>query len=259
MAGGLAGPLEVLPGEIGKIWKRTGKGRLVIRRLRRNHTQMSAGAETEARDLLRGDAPVRCDDQLIALCGVRRAHDLHFTTSSKRLVGWTLGTIGDAFEAEGFRPDTSYQPNMGGERRSFVEQHYHAIDWTDWDQVRRMLRVIEAVLDRLRDLEDSDAYGNALKAREGIETLLRRDGFEFDEHNTIRPRWEVLTQQSVQGLPDESAIPGHLRRMWEAVELRPEQSISAAKDAIEGTAKHALRVVGAEANVLQRHFGGALR
>jgi len=70
------------------------------------------------------------------------------------------------------------------------------------------------------------------------------DGFTFDEYNSIRPQWEVLTQPSIQCLPDESAIPGHIRRMWEAVEARPEQSISAAKDAIESAARHVLGVLG---------------
>lgn len=85
-----------------------------------------------------------------------------------------------------------------------------------------------------------------MKSRVSLETLLRRDGFELDEHNAIRARGEALTQASVQSLPDESAIPGHIRRMWAAVEDRPEQSISAAKDAIESAARHTLNVLDIE-------------
>lgn len=169
------------------------------------------------------------------------------TAVREELVGWTLGTIGDLFEAEGFVAALDHSPRVSGERRAYVEQFYAGIDWTNWDQVRRVLRVIEAVLDRMRATEQTETYGASIaQNRAALETLLRRDGFEFDELGAIRPQWEVLTQQSLLDLPDESAIPGHIRRMWEAVESRPEQSISAAKDAIESAARHALAVLGVE-------------
>jgi hypothetical protein len=162
----------------------------------------------------------------------------------EELVGWPLGAIGDLFQSEGFAADQHHDLRVRGERRTYVEQFYVRIDWTDWDQVRRMLRIVEAVLDQMGLREQTDTYGDAIaNNRERIEGLLRRDGFAFDENNAIRPRWEVLTQDSVRGLPDESAIPGHLRRMWDAVEERPEQAISAAKDAIESAAKHVLSVL----------------
>jgi len=166
----------------------------------------------------------------------------------EELVGWPLGAIGDLFHAEGFSADHDYEPKVGGARRGYVEQFYAPVDWSDWDQVRRMLRVVEAVLDnmRLREINDA-AYADAIAhSREHVERLLSRDGYSIDDEGAIRPRWQVLTQESVTKLPDESAIPGHLRRMWDAVEERPEQAISAAKDAIESTAKHALRVIGSE-------------
>ncbi len=158
------------------------------------------------------------------------------------LVGWTLAQIDDLFQAEGFSADRSYQPGLSGERRNFVEQFYVRIDWTDWDAVRRILRIVEAVLDEIRQQEVRDpSYADVIRAnREKIERLLARDGFALEEDGTIRPRWEILTQEAVRALPEESAIPGHLRRMWDAVEERPEQAISAAKDAIESTAKFAL-------------------
>ena len=166
----------------------------------------------------------------------------------EELVGWTLATIADLFHAEGFAADPDCTPNVGGERRRYVEQFYAAVDWTDWDQVRRMLRVVESVLDSLRRREIVDAaYAEAIAdSRQQIERLLARDGYFIDDRGAIRPSWEVLTQDSVVNLPEASAIPGHLRRMWDAVEDRPEQAISAAKDAIESAAKHALQVLGIE-------------
>ncbi len=170
------------------------------------------------------------------------------TTLREELVGTTLGEIGDLFEAEGFTADASFTPNVNGERRTYVEQFYAGVDWTDWDAVRRMLRVIEGVLDRMRMAEiREDEYAHIISAgRAQFEQLLLRDGFAIDEDGSLRAKWEVLTQQSIRALPEESAIPGHLRRMWDSVEERPEQAISAAKDAIEATTKHALHVLGIE-------------
>ncbi|MDA8331245.1 MAG: abortive infection family protein [Candidatus Dormibacteraeota bacterium] len=150
------------------------------------------------------------------------------------LVEWTLGTIGDLFESEGFKADPQHVPKVNGQRRSYVEKFYAAIDWTDWDQVRRYLRVVERVRDECTEPE----------SLRRLDTMLRRDGFEIDGRGVIGLRQMVLTEEVVRGLPPESAIPGHLERMWASVEERPEQAISAAKDAIEATAKHALAVLG---------------
>lgn len=168
------------------------------------------------------------------------------TAVREELVGWTLGQIADLFQAEGFTPDPDHDPNLSGQRRTFVEQFYVRIDWSDWNNVRRFLRVVEAVLDDLRDREVRDPQFAEVCAsnRRKIERLLARDGFAIDDQGTIGASWEVLTQESALALPDESAIPGHVRRMWDHVQDRPEQSISAAKDAIESAAKHALATLG---------------
>jgi hypothetical protein len=64
--------------------------------------------------------------------------------------GWgTLRTIEIAFDNEGFAPDLSHAPSVGGQRRSFVEQYYHAIDFADPRQVRRLLRVYGAIISEI--------------------------------------------------------------------------------------------------------------
>lgn len=166
----------------------------------------------------------------------------------EQLVSWTLAQIGDVFDAEGFEPDSNHSPKVSGERRSYVERFYAQIDWTNWDACRRFLRVVEAVLDAMcnRQIHDPLYVDLIDAARQNILRLLHRDGFLIDESGSIRAQWEIVTQASVQALPDESAIPGHLRRMWDNVGDRPEQAISAAKDAMESTTKHALSMVGVE-------------
>jgi hypothetical protein len=168
------------------------------------------------------------------------------TAVREAFVGWTLNTISDAFHAEGFSADMSHDPQLEGARRTLVEQFYATIDWHDWADVRRYLRVVEGVLDNAAArLVNDPQYAESIdEHRRQLLQLLERDGFVIDDRGSIHARWAVLTTTSVQALPDESAIPGHLRRMWDAVEDRPEQSISAAKDAIESAAKHALAILG---------------
>ena len=174
------------------------------------------------------------------------------------LVGRTLGEIGDLFEGEQFSADLNFDPHVGGQRRTYVEQFYVLIDWAQWDHVRRYLRVVEGVLDEYRRQEIVDPmYAEAIvESRKQLEQLLRRDGFEIDDSGAIRAKWEVITQQTVQDLPSESAIPDHLKRMWDNVENRPEQAISAAKDAIESTAKHALGVLNVTLTSIIRPTSG---
>jgi hypothetical protein len=169
------------------------------------------------------------------------------TAVREALTGWTLAIISDLFKAEGFIADLSYEPPVGGDRRGLVEQFYVGIDWTRWEDVRRMLRVVEGLMDLRSDLAGQSSIEGAIdEANLDLVRLLTRDGYLIDEKGSIRPEWEVLTKESVSGLPAESAIPGHLRRMWANVEDRPEQALSAAKDAVESTAKHVLTVLGVQ-------------
>lgn len=49
-----------------------------------------------------------------------------------------------------------------------------------------------------------------------------------------------MASPSITSLPDESAIPTLLARMWDNVEDHPDAAIGAAKEAVEATAKHVL-------------------
>jgi hypothetical protein len=85
------------------------------------------------------------------------------------LVGWTLREIDVEFDNESFTPDLEHDPNVPGQRRGLVEQYYKTIDFTDPDQVRRLVRVYESILvtvdqnapqqaQRLRRLLEIDGY-----------------------------------------------------------------------------------------------------
>lgn len=89
------------------------------------------------------------------------------------LSGWgTLRTIETLFENEGFSPDRAHEPSVSGQRRSFVEQYYRAIDFADARQVLRLLRVYEEIL---QDLEK-----NAPDTVAKLQSCLERDGCRYE-------------------------------------------------------------------------------
>ncbi len=61
-------------------------------------------------------------------------------------VGTTLRIIESEFDAADVPYDGDYDPPVSGQRRSLVEQYYHAIDFTKWIDVRKFLTVYENVL-----------------------------------------------------------------------------------------------------------------
>ncbi len=69
----------------------------------------------------------------------------------EQFVGWTLRTIAMEFDAADVPWASDYQPSCSGERRSLVEQYYHAVDFSEWKDVRKILMVYEGVLARLED------------------------------------------------------------------------------------------------------------
>ncbi len=98
------------------------------------------------------------------------------------LVGWTLREISMEFEAAHIPCDRQYNPQLGGERRSFVEQHYHTLDFTKHEDVRKLLAAYENILNtatrKLPTQYDKEA---AARAIEGLVACLKKDGFKYHD------------------------------------------------------------------------------
>lgn len=98
------------------------------------------------------------------------------------LVGWTLREIEMEFEAAHIDCDRQCNPQVSGERRSFVEQHYRTLDFTKPEDVRRLLAAYESILStairRLPEQHDKEA---ATRAIEGLVACLKKDGFKYRE------------------------------------------------------------------------------
>jgi len=155
-------------------------------------------------------------------------------------VSTTLAVIDDAFRAEGFSADLSHDPQVGGQRRTLVEQYYSTVDWTAVSEVSRVLRVFEAVLVDL-DLEaESDGY-NANWAKETAVALRRwlaRDGIKEKDGRLHLPGHDSIddTLTSI----DAPELHRQIDRMRVAVDEDPGLAIGTAKELVETVCKTVL-------------------
>jgi len=98
------------------------------------------------------------------------------------LVGWTLHQIEMLFEAADIACDRQYDPQLGGQRRSFVEQHYRSLDFTKPTDVRKLLSAYEDILNTaIRNINTHYDKEAAERAIEGLIACLKRDGFKYHD------------------------------------------------------------------------------
>jgi hypothetical protein len=93
------------------------------------------------------------------------------------LVGWTLGEIENEFSAAGLERDRNHDPQLGGQRREFVEQYYHALDFTKPSDARRLLSAYEKILNSSH--QRFPAQHAAQRAIANLVNCLKQDGYKF--------------------------------------------------------------------------------
>lgn len=102
------------------------------------------------------------------------------------LVGWTLREIEMEFEAAHIECDRQYEPQVTGQRRSFVEQHYHTLDFTNPSDVFRLLAAYESILNTAtRKVATQYDKAAAERAIEGLVACLNRDGFKYKDGKIV--------------------------------------------------------------------------
>lgn len=154
-------------------------------------------------------------------------------------VGTTLATISDAFEAAAIDWDPSFDPQLSGQRRTLVEQYYRTLDFTNWQDVKKLLAVYEGVLD---DLEVSiDTYGTDHLKREfaKLTRCLRRDGFTWQGGRLIPPA-DMVTAVNVHDAVialNEPELSRQIARLRDAVDKDPALAVGTAKEMLETTCK----------------------
>lgn len=152
-------------------------------------------------------------------------------------VSTSLARIDDAFRAEGFEADLEHEPPVGGQRRGLVEQYYHGIDWTDLDQISRILSVFEAVLISL-DLESSAQGQNADWPKNeavGLRRWLSRDGIRENGGRLVLPGHASL-HEALTAI-DAPELHRQIERMRAAVDTDPGLAIGTAKELVETVCK----------------------
>ena len=132
---------------------------------------------------------------------------------------------------------TKVETNQTGQRRSLVEQFYHAVDWTSWRDVRKILRVYEQVLSELI------ANGGS---SDSLTTLLWRDGFIYEERElrSVAPGANLKNIEDASEIIDRTVLHDHIRRIEGSIDSDPAQAIGSAKELVETTVKLILHNFG---------------
>ncbi|MGQ0629282.1 MAG: abortive infection family protein [Phycisphaerales bacterium] len=166
------------------------------------------------------------------------------------LVGSTLREIENEFSSVGLEPDRSFAPQIGGQRREFVEQYYHAISFADPAQVEKVLRVYEAILANTEShLANPGAYVDAAALKREFDKLvacLRRDGYEYADgrlrSKSGQPMLRHLSTTAVR--LDAEYLTAQIDRLTAAVEQDPDLAIGQAKELVETCCKTILAAAG---------------
>lgn len=153
-------------------------------------------------------------------------------------VGTSLREIGTEFDSADVPFDENYVPNVSGQRRALVEQYYHAVDWSRWADVRKVLSVYENVL---AGLEEQAENGQEWASRSfaSLKKWIERDGFKYEsgkldpvgKHHALE---QISDAVSAFDLPE---LHRQIQRMQSAVEDDPGLAIGTAKELVESVCK----------------------
>ena len=161
----------------------------------------------------------------------------------ERLVGWPLREISDAFDAADVSCDLDYQPPESGQRRASVEQYYHTVAWNDWQDVKKVLRVYENILEQAHEVEKFGTIGDQVAPTARYERLaidrmlnaLKRDGLQWVDGRIVTdagmPSLDDIKEAAAEF--DARYLSEQIRRLEQAVEADPALAIGTAKELVE--------------------------
>lgn len=156
--------------------------------------------------------------------------------AGRGLGSWTLGKIDKVFGREGFTRSVLLLHGTG-QRHQRVLEYLASCDPQSPLDEQRLLRVLEFALDEMNDLlaGDSDRRKKWLKR-------LKQDGFELNADGRLH---STLSAQLV-GLRTRTPAKSGVRLVIDRLARTPtdsvDEQIGAAKELIESTARHVLKV-----------------
>jgi len=163
----------------------------------------------------------------------------------EEMVGWTLAEITTEFDNEGFSPDSDHIPNVGGQRRTLLEQFYHAIDFADPRDVARLLEVFHSVVAAAQNRDPAAAAA--------LSEHLHRDGVDTSGSAYLLPRrgYSALQPLSLKAtFLTADQIHTQIARINASIDGDPALAIGTSKELVETTCKTILANLGEEAGSL---------
>lgn len=168
------------------------------------------------------------------------------------LVGWTLREIRDEFEAEGIKADKSYQPLLSGQRRCYVEQFYHTLNFANPADVERLLKVYENILTAgYRRLQSGTGIYDPKTYRESLDQLvawLKKDGYRYQDGRLVPTGHAASLRHLKTQVVHFNAqyMAAQIGRIEAAVTTDADLAVGQAKELVETCCKTILRAHGAE-------------
>ena len=158
------------------------------------------------------------------------------------------------FDSADIRCDEDFQPKVSGQRRALIEQYYHAIDLTNWTDVRKVLRVFEDILSSL-EIRIKESEGQTYSAfnlasdRKYFDRMtlrLKHDSFLYQDGKivTIGQVPSLIHIESIAVSADFPYLLRQLDRIEGSIDSDPWLAIGTAKELIETICKSILTDLG---------------
>ena len=147
------------------------------------------------------------------------------------LVGWTLREIQMEFDAADLKCTAPADPNVPGQRRSFVDQYYRSMDFTNWSDVAKLLVTYENVITTIE--------GHNPQLAQSLLGWLERDGFTRKDGRLV-PKSGMHLGGHVKSMASElnaEQIEHHIRRIEASINADPSLAIGSAKELVETCCK----------------------
>ena len=150
-----------------------------------------------------------------------------------------LRTIEDAFHNQGIRRMPASGLEVSGERRQLVEEYYAGLDFTDFSDVQKILRIIE------RELAAHQSEATDMSSLARVVVGLEQDGYHIDGYRILPSAGTPLTslQEHLEHIGSQSIITDW-ERMLAMTEQDPEDAITSARAVVESTCKVILEELG---------------
>ena len=169
------------------------------------------------------------------------------------LVAWsTLSEISNLFEDEGIFRREDFDPGESSQRRNLIKQYYASCDLSDWNDVRKVLKIFESAVIELQTGQSIYFHEEKEQHCERILNYLKRDGFELDGNRLVKQGGKLALKELSSHAEKLSANNLHLQisRIEASVEIDPDLAIGTAKELVETTCKTILSEGGVAYNGL---------